>query len=103
MILLYVAIVGWCGNVPRPWPFPRPRPGGDTWLNPQPEPPGEFIGGIIGAIGGVGAWEVFGARAASPGLGLLETTIVAFFGGVFLGSLVRGLLAFGRKPQQQDG
>ncbi len=91
MSLLFAAMMGWCGtrwpgwfwhNRPRP-PVPDPEP----WWR-------DVVGGIIGAIGGVGAVVVF--APVLNGASLAETAATAFFGGVFLGSLANGVMGASR-------
>ena len=95
MSAAFAAMIGWCGTMWPGWflwwllhhggrpPIPDPEP---WWRN--------IARGLIGAMGGIGAVTVF-----APMLGdasLAETAGVAFFGGVFLGSLADSVMAAGR-------
>ena len=83
MELAFAAMMGWCGTKwPGWWRGPRP-PG------PDPEPWWNIVGGIVGAIGGVVAWVVFGPKLGAGGL--IEMAVISFAGGVFLGSLAEGV------------
>lgn len=83
MEMAFAAMMGWCGTKwPGWWRGPRP-PG------PDPEPWWSLVDGVIGAIGGVVAWVVFGPLF--PESGLLGISVISFAGGVFLGSLASGV------------
>jgi hypothetical protein len=77
----FAAMMGWCGTK---WPGWRPgKP------DPDPEPWWSLVDGVIGAIGGIVAWVVFGPMLGDGGL--LTTGLVTFMGGVFLSSLASGV------------
>lgn len=78
----FAAMMGWCGTK---WPGWRPGPKPD----PDPEPWWSLVDGVIGAIGGIVAWVVFGPMLGDGGL--LTTGLVTFMGGVFLSSLASGV------------
>ncbi len=78
----FAAMMGWCGTK---WPGWRPGPKPD----PDPEPWWSLVDGVIGAVGGIVAWVVFGPML--DGGGLLTTGLVTFMGGVFLSSLAGGV------------
>ena len=92
MSILFAAMIGWCGTRWPGWWWRWPRP-------PVPDPDPwpwyrDIVGGLIGAVGGVGAVTVF-----APMLGdatLIETAVTAFFGGVFLGSAANSAMGAGR-------
>jgi len=78
----FAAMMGWCGTK---WPGWRPGPKPD----PDPEPWWNLVDGVIGAIGGVVAWVVFGPMF--PESGMLGMSVISFAGGVFLSSLASGV------------
>ena len=91
MSLALAAMMGWCGTKwPGWWRWPRPpKP------DPDPEPWWrDILGGVIGAVGGVGAAVIIGPDF--QGMGLLETAVLGFGGGVFLGSLGNALMGAAR-------
>ena len=78
MMMGFAAMMGACGTL---WP--------GWWRNPpppDPEPWWRIVEIIVGAIGGVVAWVVFG-KMVGPDASLVSASIVSFFGGVFLGGL----------------
>jgi hypothetical protein len=98
MGLLFAAMIGWCGTR---WPgwfwwwwrhhWPRPPvPDPDPWPWYH-----DWLGGLIGAAGGVGAVIVFEPMIRDAGF--LDMAMTAFFGGVFLASAVEPL--FGMKQR----
>jgi hypothetical protein len=80
-------IAGWDGDdicpKPRPWPWPP------------------LFGNIIGGIGGVIAWLVFGKNFG--GGGFLEVAGLGLLGGIFLSSLGRGVLSLGNRADVKTG
>jgi hypothetical protein len=95
MNMAFAAMMGWCGTMWPGWflwwlihhggrpPIPDPEP---WWRN--------LVRGVIGAIGGIGAVTIIGPDFQDPGL--VGTGVLAFFGGVFLGSLADSVMAAGR-------
>lgn len=88
-LLVLWALVGWCGTVPRRWPFPPPPPPDPWWLVSR------IIGIIAGIIGGWGYTQVFGphpepwvaalpAAASSLGAFVLARVATDIFGRVSL-------------------
>ena len=93
MMLAFAAMMGWCGTKWPGWWRGGPRPG------PWPEP---WWIPVLGAIGGIGAWVVFGPELGRGG-GLLAVTTIAFFGGMFLGSLGDTLGGFANRGNISAG
>jgi hypothetical protein len=83
MLFAYAALIGWCGTKWPGWWWGPKGPYGPK--KPQPDP-WRIFGGIIGALGGVGAVIVL--RPVIADAGLLATGVTAFFGGTFLGDVV---------------
>ena len=80
MEFAFAAMMGWCGTKwPGWWRGPRP---------PQPDP-WWWVVSLAGALGGIGAMVVFD-RMIGEG-GLYAISLVSFFGGVLLGSIVDGV------------
>jgi hypothetical protein len=101
-IWILAAIAGWCPTgwprwvpwrgwpwwwpippIPDPDPGPRPEEGArpEPWLErPHPEPWEPIVSGILGAIGGMGAWAVLGDRFGGDG-GLTSVAVIGFLGG----------------------
>ena len=78
----FAAMMGWCGTKwPGWWRGPHPHP--------DPEPWWRIVDGVIGAIGGIVAFVVFGPMIGDAGL--ISMAMVSFFGGNFLGSLAEGV------------
>lgn len=77
LILLW-ALVGWCGNEPKPFPrLPDPLP------KPEPRPClvcGNILGAIAGILGGWGFTQVFsgGDLNVKSGLYAATTSVGAF-------------------------
>lgn len=88
MSLAFAAMMGWCGTKWPGWrPGPKPDPDPEPWWR-------DILTGLIGAVGGVGAVTVFGPQLGDAGL--IGTSIAGFFGGVFLGSAVQGVMGASR-------
>ena len=77
MMMGFAAMMGACGTL---WPGWWRHP------DPDPEPWWRLVSSVIGAIGGVVAWVVFG-KMVGPDASLVSASIVSFFGGVFLAGL----------------
>ena len=93
MEYLLAAIAGWCGTG---WPIRFPIGGGggtpdDPWPDNCP-----VCGMVIGAIAGVVIYLVVGPQYGAAGA-LVPTAVLGFLGGSFGSSLVRGVMALGRK------
>ena len=89
MSLALAAMMGWCGTKwPGWWRFPpKPDPDPEPWWR-------DILGGLIGAVGGIGAAVIIGPDF--QGMGLLETAVLGFGGGVFLGSVGNALMGAAR-------
>lgn len=87
-LLVGWAIVGWCGNEPRPrWP----RPPGPPPPDPTPDPWGPYLmSSLMAAVGGlVGGWlfgQLFGVEQAAAA-GVVVTLFGAFAGGRLAGGI----------------
>jgi hypothetical protein len=88
MSMLLAAMMGWCGTKWPGWrPWPKPDPDPEPWWK-------EVLSGLIGAAGGIGAAVIIGPDFQN--IGLAETALLGFGGGVFLGSLGNGLMGAAR-------
>lgn len=84
MLLALAAMIGWCGTKwPGWWRGPHPHP--------DPEPWWDIAYGVLGAIGGVVAVNVFAHDIATGGF--VATAVTAFFGGTFAATAVASLMA----------
>ena len=85
LLLVWWALVGWCGTVPRPrFPLPPP-PGPDPWFR------------VIGVVGGIaGGWafsQMFPGGDVSLAVMAATTGVGAFVGSALFGDvfgMVRG-------------
>ena len=86
MGLAFLAMMGWCGTKwPGWWRGPHPVP--------DPEPWWDLAFGVLGAVGGVAAGEIF--RPVIGDAGFVATALTAFFGGTFAASAVGAVVGLG--------
>lgn len=97
MLFAFAAMIGWCGTKWPGWWGPNGPFGPKT---PQPDP-WRIFGGVIGAIGGVGAIILF--KDLIGDAGLVTTGAVAFFGGSFAADVVSGLTGMGNRAAVDVG
>lgn len=92
MLMAFAAMIGWCGTKwPGWWRGPHPHP--------DPEPWWDLAYGILGAIGGVVAVNVFAMGSGVTTAGYTGIVVAAFFGGTFAATAVAALVGMGRKAR----
>jgi len=96
MLYALWALAGWCGTVPRRWPFP-PGPGpGDPWW---------FVSRLIGAAFGIlGGWlytQAFAGPTPQPAWDSPIAAAASAFGAFLVGRFVTDIAGrFGNRADQ---